>query len=83
MTQEKKVEDGGPAFPQRVEHIWLKDGREHGCNHEFNGLSLRDYFAAAILTGCEADGSVEWKSIEAKADYCYQMANAMLEARKK
>ena len=47
------------------------------------GMSMRDYFAAATLTGLNAN------PIHEKSDYCdlaivsYKQADAMMEARKK
>lgn len=74
-------EDGGPAFPS------------HGSMGEVvqEGMSLRDYFAAAALQGLLADGhpeyippgpariGVEGIYIQDKA---YRLADAMMAARK-
>jgi hypothetical protein len=67
-----KREDGGPAFP--IERH-LPDGNE--C---YYGMSLRDYFAAAVIQGI-----IAWEGTgdtgEADAIQAYQYADAMLKAR--
>lgn len=69
------MKDGGPAFP----HAAYVD----------NGMSLRDYFAAAVLTGLLADArrfSSDWeksKVIVIIANHCYEVADAMLAERAK
>jgi hypothetical protein len=83
-------DDGGPAFPQDQ----VDDGRPHRFAF---GMSLRDYFAAktmeAILNrdgiynedvphdGHGPENVQGWFYIEA-AKLAYEMADAMLEARK-
>ena len=44
------------------------------------GMDLRDYFAAKVISGMMAHG--ESYNINAMAEYSYQMADAMIEARK-
>lgn len=59
-----------PAFP-------LKDV----SSYQFTGLSLRDYFAAAALTGFVArPGSI---NPPMDANFAYQLADAMLKERNK
>ena len=55
---------GGPAFPTGT---------------AFQGMTLRDYFAAKALQGMSAEINDEVRA----ARWCYEMADAMLEARKK
>ena len=73
------IDDGGPAYPMPVE------GRDYNV-----GISLRDYFAAAALTGFASNneaietihttgGNVP-KKISASA---YEFADAMIAARSK
>lgn len=68
---------GGPAFPV------------HGLQHDesFNGMTLRDYFAAKSLAGLSANPSMidsnDSKAIAYLADCAYQVADAMLAARVK
>ncbi len=65
-----------PAFP--VEMIYTQE------NEKFNGMTLRDYFAAKAMQGWllvpnvanQLDGD-----FEGVAKWSYEMADAMLEAR--
>lgn len=62
------------AFPSRDNRV------------QFSGMSLRDYFAAKAMQGelaSQADG-YEWpnESKEKLAAFAYEMADAMMEARK-
>lgn len=78
--------DGGPAFPAELVE------RENGVHTLVmsSGMSLRDYFAAAALTGALAHG-VSFKgknAIEKRQSLCnraasiaYIAADAMLAAR--
>ena len=64
---------GGPAFPAM--HFDLTDN-EHG-------MTLRDYFAAAFVSsGTVFKSSVPVNIPELVAAQAYQLADAMLEARK-
>lgn len=67
--------NGGPAFarPAVFSHGGMYVGSE--------GMTLRDYFAAAALTGLLA--SDEYSSYDPKtlAEYAYGQANAMLVER--
>lgn len=78
-------DDGGPAFPRTA-----NEQDRHADLYSEIGMSLRDYFAAAALTGLItmiarqrvkdlADG-VQGGRIE--ADAAYAIADAMLAARK-
>jgi hypothetical protein len=58
-----------PAFPVPYE-----------VYHE--GMTLRDYFAVSILSGLLARESLRTEAKETIADYCFNMADAMLERRK-
>jgi len=70
VIEEKKIDDGGAAFPQTVTN----------ANHLIAeaGMTLRDYFAAQALAHVSFQVSVE-----ECATQCYLIADAMLEARKK
>lgn len=83
MTDQK--DDGGPAFPRTA-----NEQDQRADLYSEIGMSLRDYFAAAALTGLItmvarqrvkdlADG-VQGGRIE--ADAAYAVADAMLAARK-
>lgn len=47
-----------------------------------DGMELRDWFAGQALTGIASDPEVVM-SKERIAEWCYEMADAMLEARSK
>jgi hypothetical protein len=87
--------DGGPAFPSTGMPAYDETGRPlnpwagHGWAHDpQQGMSLRDLFAAAALTGlC---GNSTWlnnvrakghNSCETAAGAAYEAADAMLAAR--
>jgi len=50
-------------------------------NDEFNGMDLRDYFAAKAMQGSIAFGGFH-DDETAFAKWCYETADAMMEARK-
>ena len=65
-----KINDGGQAFPRAVQ---FDDAFIHG-----HGMTLRDYFAAAIMQGlmssqCQID--------DPYPIYAYRIADAMIRAR--
>ena len=67
-------ETGGPAFPCEIDFdIGLRDARL--------GMTLRDYFAAKALQGIMACNGV-YENEAQLARWCYEQADAMLEARK-
>lgn len=80
------MNDGGPAFPT---FDWMvhSNGDQLAC-YGPAGLSLRDYFAAASLTGNltvfqgtnPKDGET-WDQMIAR--YCYETADAMIAERAK
>ena len=63
-----------PAFP--VEMIYTQE------NEKFNGMTLRDYFAAKAMQGLLSDG-VGSLSDEELADWAYKLADAMMLQRGK
>ena len=69
-----KINDGGQAFPRAVQ---FDDAFIHG-----HGMTLRDYFAAAALTGYlgNPEGNSKWE-ISDVAQFCYRQADAMIRAR--
>lgn len=69
------INDGGPAFPGQS----LNERGEPDEPHR-SGMSLRDYFAAAALTGICAYHPGSTPDATAQA---YEMADAMLAARNK
>ncbi|MBR8322702.1 MULTISPECIES: hypothetical protein [Burkholderia cepacia complex] len=52
QTTEINMDSGGPAFPVPVTTL---DNQKHSSS--LQGMSLRDYFAAAALQGMIASGS--------------------------
>lgn len=70
---DRTIKEGGTAFPSTFK------GSDSATYVQFTGMTLRDYFAAQALTG--------WISRYGPADLkegacrCYQIADAMLEAR--
>ena len=75
MSTKRKIKDGGGAFP-----IWLKD--EGYGPVEQPGMTLRDYFAAAALSGRMANPN--WcESERDDAELAYSVADDMLKERAK
>lgn len=72
MSDERN--DGGPAFPGHPPAITHMARRIYGDG----GMSLRDYFAAQAMFGLLAQPN--FHPIH-NAAYCYEVADAMLEAR--
>ena len=75
----KMINDGGPAFPRTVT---INDGIDGFTERKNNGMTLRDYFAAAALptlvtSAIELD-HVKW---DATAQHAYLCADAMIKAR--
>ena len=70
--------DGGPAFPQTV--LTMRPNRMEEIGHD--GMTLRDYFAAAALNGImQAFGGEDLYSYSENAVHSYAAADAMLKAR--
>ena len=70
------IEDGGPAFPLQSIGPEFAPG--------YAGMPLRDYFAAKAMQGLLAQscGTAFGSDPIHGAQYAYQMADAMLAARK-
>lgn len=63
---------GGPAFPVPGDQY----------DQSFNGMDLRDYFAAKAMAGiCAHRDNWGFPSSQAIAKQAYDIADAMLEAR--
>lgn len=74
-----KKKDGGAAFPVAMSE---QTSTNQYCAPFQEGMSLRDYFAAQMLPKI----GVGWPNMENRdslATQAYQMADAMIEARKK
>jgi hypothetical protein len=63
------LSDGGPAFP-----VFPETGGGHAS--AFQGMTLRDYFAAKALPEC-----IGWGEPDEVCARAYQYADAMLKAR--
>lgn len=79
--------DGGPAFPRP--HSWdespmkgIHEGDRPAAHREQDGMSLRDYFAAAALQGMAAHYGTRSAPTLTGA-IAYELADAMLAARSK
>lgn len=69
-----KIKDGGAAFPQISE---LGDIAVLSP-----GMTLRDWFAGQALSGWLASfGTGEAVNVQNSAEFCYEIADAMLSAR--
>lgn len=96
-----KFDTGGPAFPcvwenDSENNITAPDGRLMPPNSEvvMQGMTLRDYFAASVMTECIrvadsqiAPGNAIYERLSMlfamAARYAYYCADAMLEEKKK
>ena len=63
------INDGGPAYPTPA-----------GVQHN-DGMTLRDYFAAAALKGQAHRFAHPHEHRELLAQDCYEIADAMIKAR--
>ncbi len=72
---------GGPAFPSlNPTMIGIdSDGTERWETEPCGGLTMRDYFAAKAMQGWASDSGM---TVAVGAKWAYEMADAMLEARK-
>jgi len=79
------LENGGPAFPcGEISSTW-SNGEKESSEIGF-GMTLRDYFAAAALKPLVENATKGHSSYGNEieiAQRAYEIANAMLEARKK
>lgn len=81
------AKDGGPAFPRED---YQTNGRDDGKGGQ-QGMTLRDYFAAAALPDCftlvreMADAGIcaDSEFTAKAAKYAYELADAMLRERAK
>ena len=79
----KMINDGGPAFALGPTASTMKNA-DGGCNMLVThygmerGISLRDYFAAAVLQGNLIEPTANNDEV---AKWAYSLADAMLKAR--
>ena len=86
----RAIKDGGPAFPIVKPGLAYQNGLELPYVEEY-GLSLRDYFAAKALPAVIAARMALTDSRtfapdlnqESMAEECYELADALIEARTK
>jgi hypothetical protein len=71
--ERERDRDGGPANPTMENVVHYRD----------MGLTVRDYFAAAALQGLMAQVKPEDHWAEYRAKWSYEVADAMLERRKR
>lgn len=77
----KHIEDGGPAFPsRRVEKTEIHDGVFIDVEVRYSGMSLRDWFAGQALANLYTHTD---ENADKVAEWAYQVADAMLDARTK
>ena len=70
-------DDGGPAFPQHD-----LSGYGIGPSERVSGMSLRDWFAGQALPWCLQEFGSNADDMEQPHRAAYQIADAMLAARK-
>lgn len=91
MPDASKIDDGGAAFPFEYDDNSAPSGISYRLSH--SGMTLRDYFAAAALTGLLAspNDSVYRYVIETAkttspapmvAGLAYELADALIAASK-
>ena len=79
----KMINDGGPAFALGPTASTMKNA-DGGCNMLVThygmerGISIRDYFAAAVLQGNLIEPTANNDEV---AKWAYSLADAMLKAR--
>ena len=77
------TQNGGPAFPGSGSSLARQQAQAHGFSYEEpTGMTLRDYFAAKAMQAILSDGSWHGHTCKTAAHVSYDMADAMLAARK-
>jgi hypothetical protein len=81
MSEQTKIDDGGPAFPQPNHIVDTDRGREEARGWmQDSGMTLRDWFAGQALAGLLAS-SENNMPFYVVAPLAYRHADAMLKAR--
>lgn len=76
--------DGGPAFPARIDQWNGKTGEQsEEWVHRFEGMTLRDWFAGQALAGMVAGSKGIEITPDEFAESSYQLADAMIAERNK
>ena len=78
---DKQINWGGPAFPQPL--IDNQGRIDSSDSYGFGGLTLRDYFAAASLTGIQANSANHPTLITKDVKLAYKTADLMIAERTK
>ncbi|HGE8458763.1 TPA: hypothetical protein ACGD77_002971 [Serratia marcescens] len=68
-------ETGGQAFPMLGNVGYNSDWQLE------EGMTLRDYFAAKVMSGVQSNPELSDWGAEKYANYAYEVADAMLKAR--
>jgi len=72
---DSKIDDGGPAHP-----VFPNTSQSHGAAHL--GMSLRDHFAGQAMLAILSTPRKVLSSGADAADIAYEIADAMLKARR-
>lgn len=75
------MKDGGQAFPRAATQLIGPSGLGAGKVREVDGMTLRDYFAAAALTGLCANRDSSGVAGNVLASLAYNYADRMIEVR--
>jgi len=82
MKTQKQIEDGGSVTADIISERYVSGiGMLEEKVQSVGGLTIRDYFAAAALTGFYANSETAASDLEL-AIWSYSIADAMLAARK-
>lgn len=73
------INDGGPAFPE----IRIVSGDNYNPVRKlyYNGMTLRDYFAAKVMHAMLSTPKEMQATADDIAEMSYEMADAMIKAR--
>jgi hypothetical protein len=88
MDEKNVIDDGGPAFPVPDGTRYVKEHfNGHGESEVLSrvsakGLSIRDWFAGMAMQGLLSNSGEHYGYQEGLERTAYQIADAMLEARK-
>ena len=88
MTSEQTGVDGGPAFPSPSFAVPRSLDAEHVVKlRDMQGMTLRDYFAAHVLSVLPEQTAYNMEPNETKSAFvarkAYEFADAMLKERSK
>ena len=84
MSNDKTIDDGGPAYPYREADRFIADSMETHLIEGSAGMSLRDWLAGQALVGLLGSGIAHelHQQCSEVAQMAYENADAMLAARK-